>query len=96
MYVFIVPHSLTHTHQIGSPTALSDPTVYKTMFEAAYHSPPHGLYVPAGAFWGGQDVQKMADRGTLKVQTLSINETCFKWRQGSISKLFQGMNCTLL
>ena len=60
-------HTCTHTHQIGSPTALSDPTVYKTMFEAAYHSPPHGLYVPAGAFWGGQDVQKMADRGTLKV-----------------------------
>ena len=27
----------------------------------------HGLYVPAGALWGGHDIQKMADRGTLKV-----------------------------
>lgn len=33
----------------------------------------HGLYVPAGAFWGGHDVQKMADRGTLKVR---LSTTC--------------------
>lgn len=27
----------------------------------------HGLYIPAGAFWGAEDILKMADRGTLKV-----------------------------
>lgn len=27
----------------------------------------HGLYVPSGAFWGGEDIKKMADRGTLQV-----------------------------
>lgn len=25
----------------------------------------HGLYVPAGALWGGQDIAKLADRGSL-------------------------------
>ena len=27
----------------------------------------HALYVPVGALWGGHDIQRMADRGTLKV-----------------------------
>ena len=37
-----------------------------------YHLfPPHGLYVPAGAFWGGEGIQKMADRGTLQVPFVS-------------------------
>ena len=52
--------------QIGSPTALADDAAYEKIFKAAKAS-SYGLYVPAGAFWGGQDIQKMADRGTLKV-----------------------------
>ena len=55
--------------QIGSPTALADSAAYEKTFKAAKAS-SYGLYVPAGAFWGGQDIQKMADRGTLKVYTL--------------------------
>lgn len=27
----------------------------------------HSIYLPSGAFWGGEDIQKMADRGTLQV-----------------------------
>ena len=27
----------------------------------------HGIYIPSGALWGGIDIKKMADRGTLKV-----------------------------
>ena len=27
----------------------------------------HGVYIPSGAFWGGEDIKKMADRGTLQV-----------------------------
>lgn len=57
---------ITFVCQIGSPTALADAAAYRSIFEAAKAS-NFGLYVPAGAFWGGQDVQKMADRGTLKV-----------------------------
>lgn len=55
--------------QIGSPTALADAAVEKTVVGEAREG-VHGLYVPAGAFWGGHDVQKMADRGTLKVRVL--------------------------
>ena len=67
------PHSsLLHPPlQMGSPTTLADSAVEKVLVEAAREG-RHGLYVPAGAFWGGQDVQKMADRGTLKVGTLLL------------------------
>ena len=55
--------------QIGSPTALADGAAYERIFKAAKVS-SYGLYIPVGAFWGGQDIQKMADRGTLKVHIL--------------------------
>lgn len=29
----------------------------------------HGLYIPAGALWGGQDIAKMAEAGNLKVNS---------------------------
>ena len=51
-------------YQVGSPTALADQEVEDKLRAAAKH---HGMYVPSGAFWGGNDIQKMADRGTLKV-----------------------------
>lgn len=52
--------------QIGSPTALANQSVEDKVRSAA-QSGPNGLYVPVGAFWGAEDVKKMADRGTLKV-----------------------------
>ena len=63
--------------QIGSPTALADEEAYKSIFEAAKAS-SFGLYVPVGAFWGGQDIQKMADRGTLKVGGVMTLQTLKK------------------
>ena len=39
------------------------------MREAAEES-GNGLYVPSGALWGGEDIRKMADRGSLKVNIL--------------------------
>ena len=64
------PHHCTHYMfllplQIGSPTALADRDVSTALFEEARRS--HGLYVAVGALWGAQDIQKMADGGTLKV-----------------------------
>ena len=53
--------------QIGSPTALAKDDLEKKLRSKA-NSGPHGLYVPTGAFWGGEDIKKMADRGTLKVK----------------------------
>ena len=55
--------------QVGSPTALAEAAVERNLLREARDG-AHGLYVPAGAFWGGQDIQKMADRGTLRVRAL--------------------------
>ncbi|XP_030847443.1 putative L-aspartate dehydrogenase [Strongylocentrotus purpuratus] len=55
---------------VGSPTALADAHVEKKLRDGAIK---HGLYIPSGALWGGQDIQKMADRGTL--QGLKITMT---------------------
>ena len=49
---------------VGSPTSLADQTIENILRSAATKN---GLYIPAGAFWGGEDILKMADRGTLKV-----------------------------
>jgi len=51
--------------QIGSPTALAQPSLEQKLKLSAVN---HGLYVPSGAFWGSEDIQKMADRGNLQVQ----------------------------
>lgn len=48
---------------IGSPTALSSQELETSLRGAAIK---HGLYVPSGAFWGAEDIRKMADRGTLQ------------------------------
>jgi len=48
---------------VGSPSALADQCLEDQLRSAATH---HGLYVPSGAFWGSEDIRKMADRGTLK------------------------------
>ena len=69
--------------QIGSPTALADAAVEGRLVQEAREG-VHGLYVPAGAFWGGQDVQKMADRGSLKVSS-SIVEI---WSSASLSRFY--------
>ncbi|XP_040189891.1 putative L-aspartate dehydrogenase isoform X2 [Rana temporaria] len=50
---------------IGSPTVLSDPDIERRLRETATTS-GHTLYIPSGALWGGEDIQRMADRGTLK------------------------------
>ncbi|TRY69983.1 hypothetical protein TCAL_10023 [Tigriopus californicus] len=64
---------------IGSPTALADPALEaKLKAKALEHG--HGLYVPSGALWGGEDIRKMADRGTLKglCVTMRKHPTSFK------------------
>ncbi len=49
---------------LGSPTALADKETESILYEAAKRH--HGLYVPSGALWGGEDIRKMSDRGSLK------------------------------
>lgn len=52
--------------QVGSPSALSDPDLNQTLRQAA-HQYNKTLYVPSGALWGGQDIQRLNDSGALKV-----------------------------
>eukprot|EP00696_Hemimastix_kukwesjijk_P010521 gnl/Hemi2/23249_TR7800_c0_g2_i1.p1 gnl/Hemi2/23249_TR7800_c0_g2~~gnl/Hemi2/23249_TR7800_c0_g2_i1.p1 ORF type:complete len:299 (-),score=33.78 gnl/Hemi2/23249_TR7800_c0_g2_i1:196-1092(-) len=51
---------------MGSPTAMADADVEVAVRTAAGFPNGHGLYVPSGAFWGANDIRKMADRGTLR------------------------------
>ena len=51
---------------LGSPTALANEGVELLLNDSArkYNT---GLYVPSGALWGGEDIRKMSDLGTLQV-----------------------------
>ena len=51
---------------LGSPTALANEKVEVLLNDSArkYNT---GLYVPSGALWGGEDIRKMSDLGTLQV-----------------------------
>ena len=53
----------TADFMIGSPTALGDVDLETSLATAAS---THGLYIPSGALWGGEDIRKMSERGTLK------------------------------
>lgn len=52
--------------QAGSPSALSDCDLNQKLRQAAQES-GRTLYVPSGALWGGQDIQRLNDSGGLKV-----------------------------
>ncbi|XP_057294766.1 aspartate dehydrogenase domain-containing protein-like isoform X2 [Hydractinia symbiolongicarpus] len=64
-------------YMIGSPTALADIELEEKLKKAALH---HGLYVPVGAFWGAEDITKMADQGSLKALKITMKKhpSCFK------------------
>ncbi len=55
----------------GSPTALADLDT-ESMLKSASMESGNGVYIPAGALWGGEDIRRMADSGSLKVNTLNI------------------------
>ena len=61
----------TCDYYMGSPTAMADEATYGKLLNLA-NSPissnnTHGaLYTPVGALWGAEDLQRMADRGSLK------------------------------
>lgn len=57
---------LYSSSQVGSPSALSDADLNHTLRQAAQKY-GRTLYVPSGALWGGQDIQRLNDSGALKV-----------------------------
>ena len=56
---------------VGSPTAFAKPGTAAELIAAAKQ---HGCYVPSGALWGGEDIQKMADRGTLQALRVTMTK----------------------
>ena len=64
---------------IGSPTALADKKC-ETKLREASKTYNRAVYVPSGAFWGAQDIQKMSSLNTLsslKV-TMKKHPTAFR------------------
>eukprot|EP01065_Artemidia_motanka_P029810 TRINITY_DN3587_c0_g1_i1.p1 TRINITY_DN3587_c0_g1~~TRINITY_DN3587_c0_g1_i1.p1 ORF type:complete len:292 (+),score=65.87 TRINITY_DN3587_c0_g1_i1:70-945(+) len=49
----------------GSPTAFADPQLEELVRSAARGETRHSLYIPSGAMWGAQDIQRMARAGAL-------------------------------
>ncbi|XP_053194298.1 aspartate dehydrogenase domain-containing protein [Scomber japonicus] len=73
-------HFLSQSHfMVGSPSALSDPDLNLKLRQAAQL---HGrtLYVPSGALWGGQDIQRLNDSGALKALFIRMSKhpSCFR------------------
>ena len=58
---------------LGSPTALANAKVEVLLNDAAKKYGT-GLYVPSGALWGGEDIRKMSDLGTLQVIQLYFSK----------------------
>eukprot|EP00298_Acanthocystis_sp_HF-20_P006707 c16483_g1_i1.p1 GENE.c16483_g1_i1~~c16483_g1_i1.p1 ORF type:complete len:306 (+),score=148.65 c16483_g1_i1:24-920(+) len=56
---------------VGSPTAFSELKVEEAMRKKAEET-GHSVYIPSGAFWGANDVQKMSKIGLLKSLTVQM------------------------
>ena len=60
----------TANYMVGSPTCFASQSLEKSIRDQLKlnkeASLPYGVFIPAGALWGANDIQKLADRGTLK------------------------------
>ncbi|XP_075880038.1 aspartate dehydrogenase domain-containing protein [Nelusetta ayraudi] len=71
---------LSRAHvMVGSPSALSDCDLNQKLRQAAGKS-GRTLYIPSGALWGGQDIQRLNDSGGLKglFIRMSKHPSCFR------------------
>ncbi|KAG9264261.1 putative L-aspartate dehydrogenase [Astyanax mexicanus] len=80
-------HFLAHANLlVGSPSALSDSQLNQ---ELRCSAQKHGntLYVPSGALWGGQDIQRLNDSGSLKALSIRMSKhpSCFRLTGGLLS-----------
>ena len=73
--------------QIGSPTALASSALESKLRHQAENG-QHSLYIPSGALWGGNDIRKMANLGTLKGLRITMKKhpSCFKLKEPLKSK----------
>ncbi|XP_041825641.1 putative L-aspartate dehydrogenase [Melanotaenia boesemani] len=94
-------HFLSQSHfMVGSPSALSDPDLNQKLRQASLQY-SRTLYVPSGALWGGQDIQRLNDSGILKALFIRMSKhpSCFRltgdvltdWTEGEGRRvLFRG------
>ncbi|XP_016896113.1 aspartate dehydrogenase domain-containing protein isoform X1 [Cynoglossus semilaevis] len=82
--------SLSH-FMVGSPSALADPDLNKKLRHVAQQS-DKTLYVPSGALWGGQDIQRLNDSGTLKALFIRMSKhpSCFRLTGDVLSDWTEG------
>ncbi|XP_048374111.1 aspartate dehydrogenase domain-containing protein [Sphaerodactylus townsendi] len=66
---------------VGSPTALADVGTERKLREVARQS-GHTLYIPSGALWGGQDIQRMDEGGMLQALTVTMTKHPDSFRLG--------------
>ncbi|XP_074553468.1 aspartate dehydrogenase domain-containing protein [Halichoeres trimaculatus] len=64
---------------VGSPSALSDPDLNQQLRQASEQF-GNTLYIPSGALWGGQDIQRLNDSGGLKALFIRMSKhpSCFR------------------
>ncbi|XP_053114928.1 aspartate dehydrogenase domain-containing protein isoform X2 [Hemicordylus capensis] len=75
---------------VGSPTALADFGTELKLREAARQA-GHTLYIPSGALWGGQDIQRLHDGGMLQALTVTMVKHPDSFRLGGhLGELVQG------
>ncbi|XP_061740698.1 aspartate dehydrogenase domain-containing protein isoform X2 [Nerophis ophidion] len=73
-------HFLSGSHLlVGSPSALADHQLNEKLRQAAQQS-GRTLYVPSGALWAGQDIQRLNDSQALKdlFVRMSKHPSCFR------------------
>uniref|UniRef100_G1KLT7 Aspartate dehydrogenase domain-containing protein n=1 Tax=Anolis carolinensis TaxID=28377 RepID=G1KLT7_ANOCA len=80
----------TADFMVGSPTALADSGTELELREAARKA-GHTLYIPSGALWGGQDIQRLDDGGMLQALTVTMVKHPDSFRLGGhLGELLQG------
>lgn len=83
IHVFVVS---AYMLQVGSPIAFADYSTERHLRQVS-EGGDHGLYIPSGALWGGEDIRRMADRGTLKVNVISVHIHTY---HGQVETITQG------
>ncbi|XP_077474305.1 aspartate dehydrogenase domain-containing protein isoform X2 [Stigmatopora argus] len=85
-------HFLSHSHfMVGSPSVLADQELNEKLRQTAKVN-GKTLYVPSGALWGGQDIQRLNDGGALQALFIRMSKhpSCFRLTGDVLSDWTEG------
>ncbi|XP_077590371.1 aspartate dehydrogenase domain-containing protein [Stigmatopora nigra] len=85
-------HFLSHSHfMVGSPSVLADHELNEKLRQTAKVN-GKTLYVPSGALWGGQDIQRLNDSGALQALFIRMSKhpSCFRLTGDVLSDWTEG------